>query len=103
MSLPFLNPHLPDLSRPSPCRDAAEKAGEHTEAALIGTALPMYVPEFKNVIMPTITSALDEWKADAEKSEGVRGTRSGGRPGWGTQGRVKGLWGQAGFSFPGRR
>lgn len=48
-------------------REAAEKAGEHTEAALIGTALPMYVPEFKTVIMPAIVAALDEWKIDAEK------------------------------------
>lgn len=102
MSLPCF-PHLPDLSRPFPCRDAAEKAGEHTEAALIGTALPMYVPEFKNVIMPTITSALDEWKADAEKSEGAGGMGSGGRPGWGTQRRVRGLWGRAGFRLRGCR
>ena len=29
----------------------------------------MYVPEFKNVIMPTLTAALDEWRDDAEKSE----------------------------------
>ncbi len=49
-------------------REAAEKAGQHTEAALMG-ALPMVVPDFKNVVMPAIVVALDEWKRDAEKSE----------------------------------
>ena len=38
----------------------------------------MYVPEFKNVIMPTLTAALDEWRDDAEKSEwGFLGGRGG--------------------------
>lgn len=32
-------------------------------------ALPMVVPDFKNVVMPAIVVALDEWKRDAEKSE----------------------------------
>ena len=31
-------------------------------------SMPMYVPDFKNVVMPAIVAALDEWKADAEKS-----------------------------------
>ncbi|EFJ44103.1 dynamin-related GTPase [Volvox carteri f. nagariensis] len=47
-------------------REAAEKAGQFTEAALMG-AMPMYVPDFKNVVMPAIVSALDEWKKDSEK------------------------------------
>ncbi|GIM07018.1 hypothetical protein Vretimale_11226, partial [Volvox reticuliferus] len=47
-------------------REAAEKAGQFTEAALMG-AMPMYVPDFKNVAMPAIVSALDEWKKDSEK------------------------------------
>ncbi|GLI59822.1 hypothetical protein VaNZ11_001793 [Volvox africanus] len=47
-------------------REAAEKAGQFTEAALMG-AMPMYVPDFKNVVMPAIISALDEWKKDSEK------------------------------------
>ena len=50
------------------CREAADKAGEHTEAALMGS-LPMYVPDFKNVVMPAIVHALDEWRNEAEKSE----------------------------------
>ncbi len=50
------------------CRESAERAGEHTEAALMGS-LPMYVPDFKTVVMPAISSALDEWKNEAEKSE----------------------------------
>ena len=49
-------------------REAAEKAGEHTESALLGS-LPMHVPDFKNVVMPAITAALDEWKMDTERSE----------------------------------
>lgn len=51
-----------------PFREAAERAGEHTEAALMGS-LPMFVPDFKNVVMPAIVIALDEWKNEAEKSE----------------------------------
>ncbi|KAG2486876.1 hypothetical protein HYH03_014470 [Edaphochlamys debaryana] len=47
-------------------REAAEKAGQFTEAALMG-AMPMYVPDFKNVVMPAIVAALDEWKKDSEK------------------------------------
>lgn len=49
-------------------REAAEKAGQFTEAALMG-AMPMCVPNFKNVVMPAIVHALDEWKHDAIKSE----------------------------------
>ncbi len=52
-------------------REAAEKAGEHTEAALMGS-LPMYVPDFKTVVMPALVVALDEWRVDAEKSECLR-------------------------------
>jgi phosphoribosylcarboxyaminoimidazole (NCAIR) mutase len=29
----------------------------------------MYVPDFKTVVMPAVVAAMDEWKADAEKSE----------------------------------
>ncbi|GFR48981.1 hypothetical protein Agub_g10999 [Astrephomene gubernaculifera] len=47
-------------------REAAEKAGQFTEAALMG-AMPMYVPDFKNVVMPAIIAALDEWKKESEK------------------------------------
>ncbi|KAG2435366.1 hypothetical protein HXX76_007439 [Chlamydomonas incerta] len=47
-------------------REAAEKAGTFTEAALMG-AMPMYVPDFKNVVMPAIVAALDEWKKESEK------------------------------------
>ncbi|KAG2446820.1 hypothetical protein HYH02_008380 [Chlamydomonas schloesseri] len=47
-------------------REAAEKAGTFTEAALMG-AMPMYVPDFKNVVMPAIIAALDEWKKESEK------------------------------------
>lgn len=47
-------------------REAAEKAGQFTEAALMGS-LPMMVPDFKNVVMPAIVTALDEWKREAEK------------------------------------
>jgi hypothetical protein len=32
-------------------------------------AMPMYVPDFKTVVMPAVVAAMDEWKADAEKSE----------------------------------
>ena len=32
-------------------------------------SLPMYVPDFKNVVMPAIVHALDEWRNEAEKSE----------------------------------
>lgn len=49
-------------------REAAEKAGQFTEAALMG-AMPMCVPNFKNVVMPAIIAALDEWKHEAIKSE----------------------------------
>lgn len=49
-------------------REAAEKAGEHTEAALMGS-LPMFVPDFKNAVMPAIVIALDEWRDEAEKSK----------------------------------
>eukprot|EP00955_Chlamydomonas_euryale_P092601 364722-Chlamydomonas_euryale.AAC.8 len=48
-------------------RDAAEKAGHYTESALVGS-LPMYVPDFKNTVFPAIVAALDEWKADADRS-----------------------------------
>eukprot|EP00798_Chlamydomonas_sp_ICE-L_P013203 gene13203-19038_t len=47
-------------------REAAEKSGQFTESALMGS-MPMYVPDFKNVVMPAIVVALDEWKGDAEK------------------------------------
>eukprot|EP00983_Pelagomonas_calceolata_P118239 1160488-Pelagomonas_calceolata.AAC.2 len=49
-------------------REAAEKAGEFTESALMG-AMPMHVPDFKTVIMPATVAALDEWKHEAVKSE----------------------------------
>lgn len=49
-------------------REAAEKAGQFTEAALMGS-MPMYVPDFKNVVMPAVVAALDEWKQEADKSE----------------------------------
>ena len=32
-------------------------------------AMPMHVPDFKNVIMPAVVAALDEWKGEATKSE----------------------------------
>lgn len=32
-------------------------------------SMPMYVPDFKNVVMPAIVAALDEWKVEADKSE----------------------------------
>lgn len=32
-------------------------------------AMPMYVPDFKTIVMPAIVAAMDEWKADAERSE----------------------------------
>ncbi|MEW5315586.1 MAG: hypothetical protein WDW38_007004 [Sanguina aurantia] len=48
-------------------REAAEKAGHFTEAALVGTSMPMYVPEFKNVVMPAVTAAMDEWRIEAQK------------------------------------
>lgn len=51
-------------------REAAEKAGEFTESALMG-AMPMHVPDFKTVIMPAVVAALDEWKQEALKSECV--------------------------------
>jgi len=47
-------------------REAAEKAGEFTESALMG-AMPMHVPDFKTVIMPATVAALDEWKHEAVK------------------------------------
>ncbi len=49
-------------------REAAETAGHFTESALMGN-LPMMVPEYKNVVMPAIVKAMDEWKHEAEKSE----------------------------------
>lgn len=49
-------------------RDAATVAGEHTEAAMNGK-VPLNVPEFKTFIMPAIVRALDEWRAEAERSE----------------------------------
>ncbi len=61
-------------------REAAEKAGQFTEAALMG-AMPMYVPDFKNVVMPAIIAALDEWKRESERSE----CRWGGRGGLGAR------------------
>ncbi len=48
-------------------RDAAEHAGENTESALMGS-LPMVVPDFKNIVMPAIVVALEEWRKEAEKS-----------------------------------
>ena len=50
------------------CREAAEKAGQFTESALKGS-MPMYVPDFKNVCMPAIVAAMDEWKQEANRSE----------------------------------
>jgi dynamin GTPase len=32
-------------------------------------ALPMVVPDFKNIVVPAITSAMEEWRSEAEKSE----------------------------------
>jgi hypothetical protein len=49
-------------------RDAATVAGEHTEAAMNGK-VPLIVPEFRTFIMPAVVKALDEWRAEAEKSE----------------------------------
>lgn len=49
-------------------RDAATVAGEHTEAAMNGK-VPLNVPEFKTFIMPAVVRALDEWRAEAEKSK----------------------------------
>ncbi len=64
--------------------ESAEKAGQFTEAALMG-AMPMYVPDFKNVVMPAIIAALDEWKRDSEKSEQAAHMRLRPRP-WGVSG-----------------
>lgn len=63
LSCPVVDPN----NRRACCREAAEKAGYHTEAALMG-ALPMHVPDFKTLVMPAIVAALDEWKQDAERS-----------------------------------
>lgn len=52
----------------SAARDAAAVAGEHTEAAMNGK-VPLIVPEFKTFIMPAVIRALDEWRAEGEKSE----------------------------------
>lgn len=56
--------------------EAAEKAGQFTEAALMGS-MPMHVPDFKNVVMPALVAALDEWKAEADKSESAGRFRNG--------------------------
>lgn len=48
-------------------RDAATVSGEHTEAAMNGKA-PLNVPEFRTFIMPAVVKALDEWRAEAERS-----------------------------------
>jgi dynamin GTPase len=45
-------------------REAAAMAGEHTEAAMAGK-VPLNVPEFRNVIMPAVIRALDEWRDEA--------------------------------------
>jgi hypothetical protein len=50
-------------------RDAAAAAGANTEAALSGKA-PLAVPDFASFIMPPAVKALDEWRAEAETSEG---------------------------------
>jgi hypothetical protein len=59
-------------------RDAATVAGEHTEAAMNGK-VPLNVPEFKTFIMPAIVRALDEWRAEAERSKQQLGHDSSGR------------------------
>ena len=48
----------------SAAREAAAVSGENTEAAMNGK-VPLNVPEFKNVIMPAVVKALDEWRRDA--------------------------------------
>ena len=45
-------------------REAAAAAGEHTEAAMAGK-VPLNAPEFRNVIMPAVIRALDEWRDEA--------------------------------------
>lgn len=66
MSQPLMsNPVVPLADH----REAAEKAGNFTEAALVGTSLPMYVPDFKTVIMPAIAQAMDDWKGEALRGE----------------------------------
>lgn len=52
----------------SSAREAAQMAGEFTEAAMSGK-VPLNVPEYKNFIMPAVVRALDEWKKEAEKSK----------------------------------
>lgn len=47
-------------------RDAADAAGHNTEAALAGK-VPLYVPDFKNIVIPAIIRALDDWKAEATR------------------------------------
>lgn len=49
-------------------REAAGMAGHHTDSAQSGKA-PLYIPEFKNIIMPAVIKALDDWRSEAEKSE----------------------------------
>ncbi|KIY95990.1 Dynamin-related protein 12A [Monoraphidium neglectum] len=68
----------------SAAREAAAAAGDHTEAAMSGK-VPLNVPEFKNVVMPAVVRALDEWRHDAEKSEG-RGRGKGRGQGEGKKG-----------------
>lgn len=34
--------------------------------------MPMYVPEFKNVVMPAVTAAMDEWRTEAQKGGSLR-------------------------------
>lgn len=50
-------------------REAAGLAGHHTEAAQAGRQAPLYIPEFKTIIMPAVIKALDEWKGEADRSE----------------------------------
>ncbi len=69
---PSISPSLPPTaSLPDNCiirREAAEKAGHYTEAALVGS-LPMYVPDFNKVVFPAIVAALDEWRIESERGE----------------------------------
>ena len=53
-------------------REAAQMAGEHTEAAMAGK-IPLKVPEFKNFVMPAVIRALDDWRKEAIQSEQGRG------------------------------
>jgi hypothetical protein len=91
----------------SAAREAAGAAGEHTEAAMSGK-VPLNVPEFKNVVMPAVVRALDEWRGEAEKSARARrrggrgrGCWAGGRAGGGKRG-VAAREGRRGALIPSR-